>query len=260
MDETTITTTDETTEAPGGTVGDIMQNAQNAATKKMVIFSGIGVYLAGIVYAEVHGFSILSKGVAPDFLFWAYLGMIALGVSAVALPLALHSWTFDAMHRNAALIFYVLDLALLGTNSFVDFGVNTGQALPEWADMYKTYIMPATPVIAAMGWSILFLLDPAQRMNQLKQTLRAAVQQALSQQIVQAAKSPLIAAEVARAAARAADDAVRDLFGSTTAIARPRSNPGENGKEPEPMPAPVPTPASSNGDHPDPMDPTTRQS
>ena len=33
----------------------------------------------------------------------------------------------------------------------------------SWAQMYADYAMPATPVIAAVGWSLLFLLVPATR-------------------------------------------------------------------------------------------------
>jgi hypothetical protein len=199
-------------------VGDIMSDAAQAALKKLVMLAGMAVYIAGVVYAEVHGFSILSKGVNPDMLIWAYLGMVALGISAIALPLALHVWAFDAMHRIATLAFYVLDIALLGTNSFVDFGVNTGETLPQWAQMYKDFIMPATPVIAAVGWCILFLLDPATKALIQKHTLKAAIREALSKQIIESAKSSNVTSAVNAAARVEVDDALSSLFGKKAVI------------------------------------------
>lgn len=194
-------------------VGDIMQDAKLEVWKRLVMLAGVLVYIAGVVYAEVHGWTLLSNGVSPDMQIWAGLGMVALGITALALPLALHAWTFDATHRMAAIAFYVVDIALLGLNSFVDFSVNEGQVLAGWAQMYFQYILPATPVIAAVGWGLLFLLDPAQKMLQIQQELKAAMQASLAQQIVEAAKSSAVAAEVNEAARKAVSKVSKDLFG-----------------------------------------------
>jgi hypothetical protein len=198
--------------------GDIMAEGTQRALKKIVIFLGILVYLAGVVYAEVHGFSVLSKGVDPDFIVWASLGMVALGVSAIALPLALHVWAFEAMHRIAAFVFYAVDIALLGINSFVDFGVNTNEALPQWAQLYADFVMPATPVIAAVGWSILFLLDPATKASIMAQTLRASIREALSQKIITAAKGENVTEAVNAAARLEVDKSLTDLFGQSAVV------------------------------------------
>lgn len=202
--------------------GDIMAEGAQRALKKIVILLGILVYLSGIVYAEVHGLNVLSKGVNPDFLMWAYVGMVALGVTAIALPLALHVWCFEAMHRIAALVFYVADIALLGINSFVDFGVNTGETLPQWAQLYADFVMPATPVIAAVGWSILFLLDPATKALIMGHTLRASIREALSQRIITAAKSENVTEVVNNAARLEVDKSLSDLFGQSAIVASPR--------------------------------------
>lgn len=221
-------------------VGNIMQEAKLATMKKLVMLAGIVVYIAGVVYAEVHGFSLLSKGVNPDFLIWAYLGMFALGVTALALPLALHVWTFDATQRITAFAFYAVDIALLGVNSFVDFETNTGQVLASWAQVYADFVLPATPVICAVGWGLLFLLDPAQKLLQIQQTLKAAMQEALAQQIIEAAKGSDVTAEVANAARVAVSNTAKDLFGispapmtalqSTTNAAKLEA--GDNHKDP----------------------------
>lgn len=204
-------------------VGDIMQEAKLATMKRLVMLAGIVVYIAGVVYAEVHGFSLLSGGVQSDFLVWAYLGMVALGVSALALPLALHVWTFDATQRIAAFAFYFVDIALLAVNSFVDFETNTGQTLASWAQVYADYVLPATPVLCAVGWGLLFLLDPSQRLLQIQQTLKAAMQEALAAQIVEAAKGGDVTDEVKAAARVAVSKTSRDLFGIAPTMATNQS-------------------------------------
>ena len=74
------------TDPPEETVGDIMKKSGSDAIKFWVIVVSAVVYLAGIVYAEVHGLTMLSKGVAADMKLWAQMGMVAAGISAVILP------------------------------------------------------------------------------------------------------------------------------------------------------------------------------
>jgi hypothetical protein len=198
--------------------GDIMAEGTQRALKKIVILLGVLVYLAGVVYAEVHGLNVLSKGVNPDFLMWAYIGMVALGITAIALPIALHVWCFEPMHRIAAFAFYALDIALLGINSFVDFGVNTNEVLPQWAQLYADFVMPSTPVIAAVGWSVLFLLDPATKALIVAHTLRASIREALSQRIITAAKGENVTEAVNNAARLEVDKSLSDLFGRSAVV------------------------------------------
>lgn len=205
---------------PAETVGDIMTEAKREAIKRIVLLLGALVYLGGLVYAEVHGLNILTKGINPEMQIWATLGMIALGISAVALPLALHVWTFDAMHRIAALVFYAIDIALLGINAFTDFNVNVGQRLAPWAQTYMTYVLPMTPVIAALGWSVLWLLDPATRALVLRQTLRASILEAKARQIANAARADGVSATVRDAAEREVHDALSELFGKPVKVKR----------------------------------------
>src|SRR5688572_12529825 len=93
--ENTQAEPETTTAAPVISVGDIMTEAQRASIKKVVLLISIAVYIGGIIYAEVHGLTILTKGIDPAMKFWATLGMIAAGASAIALPLALKSWCFE---------------------------------------------------------------------------------------------------------------------------------------------------------------------
>ena len=199
---------------PEETVGDIMQKASGEGLKFWVILGSVIVYVAGVVYAEVHGLNMLSKGVAPDFLVWAYVGMLALGFTALLLPLALKVWTIEARHRIGGFLFYAVDIALLGVNAFTDYGTNTGAQLATWAQIYMNYIMPATPVIAAMGWSVLWMLDPDVKDKVNRLTLRAAMKEKMSRRVAEAAKGQNVAARVNAAAEREVERALTELFGT----------------------------------------------
>lgn len=195
------------------TIGDIMKEATRRGIVKAVVTGSVIVYLGMVVYAEAHGINLLTKGVAPDFLIWAYMGMIALGLTAILLPLALHFWTHEFTHKLAAFLFYALDLTLLFVNSFTDYGGNTGQQLASWAQLYKDYVMPATPVIAGMGWAVLWLLDPSSRALAQRLTLRTAIMQKKSDQVMKAASDPRFNAIVDAAAQQEVEDTLAEFFG-----------------------------------------------
>jgi hypothetical protein len=200
-------------EAPEETVGDIMQKASGEGLKWLVIVVSAFVYLAGIVYAEVHGLTMLQKGVAPDMRFWAGMGMVAAGISAVLFPIALKTWTIEAKHRLTATLFYVADFAFLAFNAFTDFNTNSGQQLAPWAQTYVTYILPASPVIVAAMWAILWELDPGVRQKILQLTLRAAMKEKMARKVADAAKGENVTAVVNAAAAQEVDRAMWELFG-----------------------------------------------
>src|SRR5688572_7816123 len=103
-----ITTAAPASDPPEDTVGDIMQKASGEGIKFWVIVVSAIIYLAGIVYAEVHGLTMLQKGVVPEMRIWAQMGMIAAGLSAVLFPIALKVWTIESKQRLAAYMFYVM--------------------------------------------------------------------------------------------------------------------------------------------------------
>lgn len=142
------------------TVGDMMQK-QNVDILKMLTYTvGAAVYVAGVVYAETHGFSMLSKGVSPEFMVWAIAGMIAVGITALVLPIMLVKVIKDPLQWVICLLFYVVDVGIMGVNAAVDFMTNTAGELPAWGALYASWILPLTPVVVAGGWVIDFLLDP----------------------------------------------------------------------------------------------------
>lgn len=202
------------TDPPEETVGDIMKRSGSDAVKFWVIVVSALVYLAGIVYAEIHGLTMLQKGVAPEMRMWAQLGMIAAGITALALPVALKVWTIEARQRIAAYAFYALDFAFLAFNAFTDFNTQQGQTLVPWAQTYVTYILPASPVIVAAGWALIWELDPAVREKITLLTLRAAMKKKMADKVADAAKGANVSARVNAAAQREVDRALTELFGT----------------------------------------------
>jgi len=199
---------------PEETVGDIMQKASGEGWKWLVIVMSALVYLAAIVYAEVHGLAMLQKGVAPDMRFWAGMGMIAAGISAVLFPIALKVWTIEAKHRITATLFYVADFAFLAFNAFTDFNTQQGQQLVPWAQTYVTYILPASPVIVGAMWAILWELDPTVKQKVLQLSLRAAMKEKLARKVADAARGEHVTARVNAAAEREVERALTELFGT----------------------------------------------
>jgi hypothetical protein len=201
-------------EPPEETVGDIMHKMADNGLKFIVIVGGMIAYLVGIVYAEVHGLTMLMKGVAPEYQIWAMAGMVVAGMSAILFPLALKSWAIESRHRIVCFLFYAADFVFLAFNAFVDFDVNTGGTLTGWQAMYASYILPASPVILTAMWGILFQLDPAVKQKVLLLTVRAAMQEKLARGVANAAKGQNVQAVVNAAAEREVERALTELFGA----------------------------------------------
>jgi len=199
---------------PEETVGDMMKKASGESLKFWMIVISAIIYLTGIIYAEVHGLTMLQKGVAPDMRIWATLGMVAAGMTAIIMPVTLKVWTIEAKQRIFAYFFYALDFAFLIFNAFADFNVNTGQQLAPWAQSYVSYILPASPVIITLLWAIVWELDPSVKEKVLLLSLRAAMKQKMAQQVAQAAKGENVSSVVNAAAEREVERALTELFGA----------------------------------------------
>jgi hypothetical protein len=155
------------------------------------------------------------RGLREDLVIFALLGLFTLELSAIGLPLAIHFWTSPGVHRIAALAFYFVDLALLAGNAVLDFRLNAGLALTEPLRIYLDFIAPATPLVVGLMWSVLFILDPNNRIRDLEMELAASARTALATRIAEAAK----AADVNAIVEEAAREMARELV--TRAVGRP---------------------------------------
>jgi hypothetical protein len=187
------------------TVGDLMGESRRRAFRALAIFVGVAVYAGMLVYAGVHNYSLFVRGLREDLVVFALLGLFTLELSAAGLPLAIHFWTAPGVHRIAALAFYFVDLLLLAGNAVLDFRLNANLALTEPMRLYLDFVAPATPLLVGLMWSVLFILDPANRLRDLEMELAAAARSALATRIAEAARAAdvnVIVEEAARAMAR----------------------------------------------------------
>jgi len=126
------------------------------------------VYVAMISYSTYHNIMLMTKGVKGDAAIFAWLGIIALEVTALFLPLSLKFWTHDPTHKVVAYIFYVLNLALVILNVILNFNTQAGQPLPGWMQDYLHVFVPVTPIVCGLGWAFLLLLDPEEQVRSQK--------------------------------------------------------------------------------------------
>lgn len=201
-----------------------MQSGTKAAWKSLALLAGVLVYVGMLLYSGVHNYSLMTRGVDPDMIVWAVLGVVALEVSAAALPIALHYWTHAPMHRIAAFVFYGVDLGLIFLNVILDFALNAGEAMPGWMAMYMFYGVPATPVLAGLGWSVLFLLDPASRELAMIENLKAATRESLAVRIAEQAKATDVSELVDQAAQEMTRALVADTLGASVAATGRQAN------------------------------------
>lgn len=194
-------------------ISDTMTKGRDNALKSLAVLLGLVVYAGALLYSAVHNYSLLTRGVEAGMIPLALLGVLALELTALALPLALHYWTFAPAQRLAAFAFYALDMFLVIGNVITDFALTAGEALPAWLMIYVAYAAPAAPVIMSAGWSVLFLLDTSSREKAMAESLRAATRESLAARIAEEAKNADITQAVNMAAAELTRNIVNDTLG-----------------------------------------------
>ena len=194
-------------------IGDTMAKGRGKALKSLAVLMGLLVYAGALLYSAVHNYGLLTRGVEAGMIPLALLGVVALELTALALPLALHYWTFAPAQRLAAFAFYALDMFLVIGNVITDFALTGGEVLPGWLMIYVAYAAPAAPVIMSAGWSVLFLLDTSSREKAMAESLRAATRESLAAHIAEEAKNADITQAVNAAAAELTRNIVNDTLG-----------------------------------------------
>ncbi len=194
-------------------VASAMQSGSRRALKGLAFVLSVIVYLAGLAYAGVRSYSLFAATIDPNLLPLAVLGIIALEVSALALPLAIHYWAAPGAQRIAAYGFYFLDLALIIANAILDAAHHDGAILPAFMQAYGVFAVPGLPVLCMAGWALLWILDPASREADMVATVRAATHEAMLDQIRKATEAVDITEQVEAAANEAARALVSETLG-----------------------------------------------
>ena len=232
-----------------------MQNHGRGALRGFAVALSLIVYAAALVYAGVRSYDLFARTLPADMLGLAMLGIVALEVTALALPLAIHFWTAPGQQRMIAYGFYGLDLALIIANSILDAAYNAGTILPGFMQWYGVFAVPGLPVFCMIGWALIWTTDPTTREHDMREAVKAATREALFSRIIEETAAADITAEV-QASAQAQ---VREIVGDT--LARParqlpapkpktESAPAEVAASAAPKVAEVTVPAhSKNGSH-----------
>jgi hypothetical protein len=193
------------------TVSTAMKDSQHKALKGVAVTLSLIVYIACLAYAAVRSYSLFAATIEPNLLPLAVIGIVALELTAIALPLAIHFWTQPGAQRIAAIAFYLLDLTLIAINAVLDAGRHSQTILPDFLTAYGVYILPALPLACMLGWSLLWLLDPSSRDRDMRESVKAATHEALLSQIQKAVEQ----ADITQAVESAAGEAARALVGET---------------------------------------------
>lgn len=100
---------------------------------------------------------------------------LLIGASAIAFPIALHSWTIEKTHHAVATAFYYGEISILAINTVVSFmsllSKNTGYAIPEWAVLYEPFSVSAM-IYTLVAWGTIFLMDPQHKRTQMSRQLK----------------------------------------------------------------------------------------
>src|SRR3990172_1366884 len=174
--------------------------------------------MAGLAYAGVRSYTLFSATIDPGLLPLAVLGIVALEVSAIALPLAIHFWTQPGGQRLAAMGFYLLGLALIAANAILDAAHHSNAEVSGALVAYGLYLIPSFPLVCMTGWSLVWLLDPSSRERDMRESVKAATHEALLSQIQKAVAQ----ADITQAIENAAGEAARALVGETLGSAPKR--------------------------------------
>jgi hypothetical protein len=224
------------------TIGDIARKDHSNAWRWIALLGSLVTYAGMIAYSAVHNWSLLTRGIDESARLWAGIGVIALEITALALPLALHYWTHDAKQRIWTFTFYAIDLFLVTFNVIIDYSLRVNTVLPTWLETYLFYLVPATPIICGLGWSVIWLLDPGQRERAMIETMRVATRAVLAERIMENARDAQLTEFTDSIAATMASDIIRQTLGDAVRMTSPTNTIDRTWMQPAPA-------APSNNGH-----------
>lgn len=194
------------------------ENSKNGVTAVYVL-GGI-VYIGVIVVATVLTWMFITGILQQDqygLKILLTIGVIAIGLNAIAMPVALHFWAVEGKHRGAAIGFYVLDMVILAVNMAVSFSTLRGSP-PVWVTQYEPYSVSMF-IFALAAWGILLMLDPGQKAGlELKKA-----SQKFRVDAIKSASSYLESQEGKAAIATAANNLIPALFDPDKIMKKPQT-------------------------------------
>jgi len=229
-------------------IGTQMQENQTRAFKTIAYALGMTVYLGGVAYAEARAYSLFSRTIDPELLPVALIGIVALGLTALAAPLAHHFGTAPGVQRIFLDVFYAFDIFAMAANAVLDSALHDAASLTDLLQFWKVYVLPALPLVCLLGWTVFFMLDPAHRKRDLLLAARSATEEVLTSRMVEQMKATDLTDMVDAAARAAAADIVGRTVGAPPAVpASPALPAAPRGDTERPLPTIVVPKAGRNG-------------
>lgn len=129
-----------------------------AGIRSAAMVCSILLLVAGVIYCEVMFLSMVEKAFPVGLLrVFATIGAVVGGASVLLLLLSKSYWFTEGVQLIFAYIFTGLEVILLVLNVILAFELNSGH-VDSWLQVWQTF-SPATPVIAIVGWTIIWALD-----------------------------------------------------------------------------------------------------
>jgi len=137
------------------------RSAQREKQRNNARTFGSVVYVGGTVAATVMFITFVLTAFPKD----AYLSRVimtaaalAVGLSMIAFPIALHDWVVTKEHRKWGIFLYYGEMALIAVNTVVSFITLLGLDVP-WAKDYEPFSV-ASIIYTVFAWGTLALTDP----------------------------------------------------------------------------------------------------
>jgi len=190
-----------------------MQTRTQTGIKKTVIVLASLLYAAAVVYGDIMFFTIVSR-VFPNGLLGtlAMVGAFVAGGTALILPIALHWWHSRGTQQIAGYLFYAVDFVILAMNAMLAYQLIQNGHLDMIFSIWLT-LCPATPLICAGGWALVFSLDSSHGMRHAQQDLEADQIETYAKGLRNAANSPQVKAIIDYGAQLHAIQHVQNLLG-----------------------------------------------
>jgi len=132
------------------------------AIKGLAMLVGALAYAAAVIFGDVM-FIVIMQDVFPVGILGllAIVGAVTTAMSALALPVAMHFWFAPGYQSVGGWIFWLADIFVLALNSILAFNIATGQ---DFGLYWWQGIAPASPMLAVLGWGMMFNLDPSNKL------------------------------------------------------------------------------------------------
>jgi len=166
-----------------------MQSRNQQGIKKVVVAVVAIVYCIGVVYADIMFYQIVSRTFPNGFFgTMATIGAFIAGATAILLPIAKVYWFAPGEQEIVGVIFYVIDLAMMGLNTMLAFQMLEGGKIDGFLLTWKE-VCPMTPLICVGLWGLIFSLDPANKLRHAQVGLQTTQIEQIAAAMERAARS-----------------------------------------------------------------------